>query len=253
MAWRPQEQRDRSRTHIDLKDIEFAGFGPAIYLDVSPANFAAENVLKVGAGDFLQWRDPGQTDWKCQLRQVTLRQSGSLLSCWPRAADSRLSHLSLELEGCVFDLATDRLSPNSGPSRTKSRMPLVCWMTKKLPSNWASAIDWQSTGVLVAPNTSIVAWFDHSNRKRTEVDETSLDIDGIERCKLAMVASPIGDPSWVNGVLIDGAVDLAAVIFHVQRNVNRLGLIRPQRHLLYQALCQSSLGRGLIGHSRQRT
>ena len=31
-----------------------------------------------------------------------------------------------------------------------------------------------------------------------------LDIDGIERCKLALVASPIGDPSWVNGVLIDG-------------------------------------------------
>jgi hypothetical protein len=31
-----------------------------------------------------------------------------------------------------------------------------------------------------------------------------LDIDGIERCKLAMVASPIGDPSWVNGVMIDG-------------------------------------------------
>jgi len=30
-----------------------------------------------------------------------------------------------------------------------------------------------------------------------------LDIDGIERCKLAMVASPIGDPSWVNGAMID--------------------------------------------------
>lgn len=184
LAWRPQEQRDRSRTHIDLKNIEFAGFGPAIYLDVSPANFAAENVLKVGAGDFLQWRDPGQTDWKCQLRQVTLRQSGSLLSCWPRAANSRLSRLSLELEGCVFDLAADRLSPNSGPSSTKSRVPLVCWMTKKLPSNWASAIDWQSTGVLVAPNTDIVAWIDPSNRQRTPVDETGLNIDGI-------VASPV--------------------------------------------------------------
>lgn len=31
-----------------------------------------------------------------------------------------------------------------------------------------------------------------------------IDIEGVERCKLAMVASPIGDPSWVNGVLIDG-------------------------------------------------
>ena len=31
-----------------------------------------------------------------------------------------------------------------------------------------------------------------------------LDVDGVERCKLAMMASPIGDPSWVNGVVIDG-------------------------------------------------
>ena len=31
-----------------------------------------------------------------------------------------------------------------------------------------------------------------------------LDIDGVERCNLALVASPIGDPSWVNGVVIDG-------------------------------------------------
>lgn len=31
-----------------------------------------------------------------------------------------------------------------------------------------------------------------------------LEVDGIERCKLALVASPIGEPSWVNGVVIEG-------------------------------------------------
>lgn len=48
----------------------------------------------------------------------------------------------------------------------------------------------------------------HTFRLRGGTTDTPLamclEVVGVERCNLALVASPIGDPTWVNGVVIDG-------------------------------------------------
>ena len=158
-----------------LQDSVFAGAGPAMRIDVPPAKLSATNVLKVGAGEFLQFVDGSGFDWRFELRQFTLRQSGPLLRCWLRTDETPLSRLTLTADGCVFDLAVGKTASSS----TASRSTLIAWMSKRLPTNWASAIEWQMSAVLVAPNIDVVTLIDPSNGRRRPIDETRLDIDGI--------------------------------------------------------------------------
>ncbi len=212
IAWRPRESKSRTRikerapTKISLQDSLFMGAGPAVFIDSPPQNFSATNVLKVGAGEFLQFVDRGGFDWRCELRQFTLRDSGPLLRWWPRTAEAlradetlrtaekprtgekQLSRLTLSAEGCVFDVAAHQsastsASPQSAPSvettSANRRSTLIAWISPRLPTNWESAIDWQMSAVLVGPNIDMVALIDPQDGRRRTIDETRLNIDGV--------------------------------------------------------------------------
>ncbi len=193
IAWRPRESQGRARikepaqTKIRLQDSLFTGVGPAVFIDSPPQNFSATNVLKVGAGEFLQFVDRGGFDWRCELRQFTLRDSGPLLRWWPRTeetprtAETQLSRLTLSAEGCVFDVAAHQLESASSVVTTSAprRSTLIAWISQRLPSNWESAIDWQMSAVLVGPNIDMVALIDPQDGRRRTIDETRLNIDGV--------------------------------------------------------------------------
>ena len=176
LAWRPQESRSRRETQVTLRDVVFAGAHPAIYLDSLPNRFAADNVLKVGRGDFVQLNDPGAATWVCDLRRVTLRGTGPLLRCWTTQETSPLSRLTLSATGCVFDLERPT---NRSNSETTARPALIAWMTARLPSNWSTAIDWQLTGTLVSPDIDVITRADPATGRRTPIDESRLNIDGL--------------------------------------------------------------------------
>jgi hypothetical protein len=191
LAWRPQEPLARDRTRVTLHDVVFAGAGPAVFMDSPPATLLAENVLKVGAGDVVQLRDLTPVDWSCELRQITLRQTGPLLRYWPRKAGTSISRLTLLAEGCVFDVVpAETGSPPSGV-----RPALIAWMTSRLPSNWASAIDWQMSGVLVSPDVDMVTLVEPDTGRRTPIDETRLNIDGIVAAPFVFVGSATSRPN----------------------------------------------------------
>lgn len=175
LAWRPQESRTQHKTQVILRDVVFSGTHPAVYLDSLPNRFAADNVLKVGHGDFVQLNDSGAVSWVCDLQRVTLRGTGPLLRCWMAQENSTLSRLTLSATGCVFDLEymTNRSAPDT------ARPPLIAWMTGRLPSNWTTAIDWQLMGTLVSPDVDIITRVDPSTGRRTPVDESRLRIDGL--------------------------------------------------------------------------
>jgi hypothetical protein len=175
LAWRPNETSPPRQTRVTLRDVVLTGAGPALYLQVPPQKLVAENVLKVGFGDFIQVSDTGRTDWLCDLRRVTLRNSGPLLRCWPAAENASLSRLTLTATGCVVDLAR---VPN-GSSADAARPALIAWMMGRLPSNWMSAIDWRLTEMLVPPDIDVIVRIDPSTGRRTPVDESRLDIDGL--------------------------------------------------------------------------
>ncbi len=175
MAWRPNETSPPRETRVTLRDVVLTGTGPAVYLQIPPQKFAAENVLKVGGGDFIQVSDTGRSDWLCDLRRVTLRETGPLLRCWPASANAPLSRLRLTATGCVVDLA--RVAQVS--SAEAAHPALIAWMTGRLPPNWPSAIDWQLTGMLVPPDIDVIVRVDSVNGRRTPVDESRLDIDGL--------------------------------------------------------------------------
>ena len=168
LAWRPQESRSRRETQVALRNTIFTGTTPAVYLDSPPNRFAAENVLKVGHGDFLQLSDSGLFKWVCDLKHVTLRDSGPLLRCWTTHANASQSRLTLSATDCVFDL-----------NRPQARPALIAWMTGRLPSNWTSIIDWQLEGNLVPPDIDVITRVDPATGRRTPVDESQLNIDGL--------------------------------------------------------------------------
>ena len=175
IAWRPNETSQPRETRITLRDVVLSGTGPAIYLQVAPQKLAVENVLKVGNGDFIQVSDTGRSDWRCDLRRITLRETGPLLRCWPASENAPLSRLTLTATGCVVDFA--RVA--KGSAAEAARPALIAWMTGRLPPNWMSAIDWQLTGMLVPPDIDVIVVVDPSNGRRTPVDESRLDIDGL--------------------------------------------------------------------------
>ena len=175
LAWRAQESRSRRDTQVMLRNVVFSGAKPAVYLDSSPSRFAAENVLKVGHGDFLQLSDSGTSTWACDLRRVTLRGTGPLLRCWTTSETAPLSRLTLSAAGCVFDL--DR--PRDRSTSEATRPALVAWMSNRLPSNWTAAIDWQMEGILVSPDIDVIARVDPTSGRRTPIDESRLSIDGL--------------------------------------------------------------------------
>lgn len=175
IAWRPKEASGPRETRVTLQNVVLAGSGPAIYLQATPLKLTAENVLKVGRGDFVQLSDSGRADWFCDLRRVTLRETGPLLRCWLTSENAPLSKLTLNATGCVFDLArAAKTSASEAP-----RPALIAWMTGRLPSNWLSAIDWQLTGTIVTPDIDVIVRVDPANGRRIAVDESRLDIDGL--------------------------------------------------------------------------
>ncbi len=171
LAWRPQESRSRRETHVVLRNVVFTGTAPGVYLNSLPNRFTAENVLKVGHGEFVQVSDPGATDWICELRRVTLRGTGPLLRCWPTRENASLSRVKLSATNCVCDL-------NRSMSEV-TRPALIAWMTGRLPSNWTSAVDWQLEGILVPPDIDVITRIDPSTSRRTPIDESQLNIDGL--------------------------------------------------------------------------
>ena len=52
-------------------------------------------------------------------------------------------------------------------------------MTGRLPSNWTSIIDWQLEGNLVPPDIDVITRVDSATGRRTPVDESQLNIDGL--------------------------------------------------------------------------
>lgn len=188
LAWRAQESRSRRDTQVVLRNVVFTGAKPAVYLDSSPSRFAAENVLKVGHGDFLQLSDSGTSTWACDLRRVTLRGTGPLLRCWTTSETAPLSRLTLSAAGCVFDL--DR--PRDRSTSEATRPALVAWMSNRLPANWTAAIEWQMEGILVSPDIDVIARVDPTSGRRTAIDESQLNIDGLvaARFEFAGLESP---------------------------------------------------------------
>ena len=201
IAWRPRESKERARindrtqTKISLQDSVFSGAGPAVFIDSPPKTFSATNVLKVGAGEFLQFVDRGGFDWRCELRQFTLRDSGPLVRWWPRTEETQLSHLSLSAEGCVFDVASQQLgtaSTSSSSAMTTSanrRATLIAWVSKRLPTNWVSTIDWDMSAVLVGRDIDMVVLIDPKDGRRQSLSETRLNIDGILAAPFEFVGS----------------------------------------------------------------
>jgi serine/threonine-protein kinase len=175
MAWRPNETNSPGETTVALRDVVLMGSGPAVYLQVPPQKLVAENVLKVGGGDFIQVSDTGRSNWHCDLRRVTLRNAGPLIRCWPVVENRPLSRMTLTATGCIVDLARVTRDSASSPHRPA----LIAWMTGRLPTNWTSAIDWQLTGMLVPPDVDVIVRVDPNNGRRTPVDESQLDVDGL--------------------------------------------------------------------------
>lgn len=186
LAWRPQESRSRRETQVVLRNVVFTGTISGVYLNTPPNRFTAENVLKVGHGDFVQLSDPGAADCIYELRRVTLRGTGPLLRWWTTHETTPLSRLTLAATNCVFDL--------SRSASGETRPALIAWMTGRLPTNWKSAIDWQLEGILVPPEIDVITRIAPSTGRRMSIDESQLNIDGLVAARFDFAGSATPQP-----------------------------------------------------------
>ena len=190
IAWRPRDPKAHDRTQIQLTDSVFAGTGSAIYLAQPPAELIVTNVLKSGPGEAVQLIDPGQAPWRCLLRQVTLRNNGPWLRSWPRGRNGSVSRLTLTAEGCVWEVA-DPTTSNA------ERQSLIAWMSSRLPVNSEASVEWHCSGVFVPPHIDIAAVIDPTDGRRTVVDDSRWNLDGIiaTRCEFAGPATSLPSDS----------------------------------------------------------
>jgi hypothetical protein len=192
IAWRPASSARIRGGQIGLQNIVHLGQGATLFLQAPPQRFTANNVLKAGGGDFLQWIDGSRPHWQIDLTHVTLRGSGSLFRCWQGQTGLPLGRLTLKATGCVFDLANLQASPSSASAQAQPA--LVSWMLDRLPPNWNSAIEWQLSGTLVRPAIAVVTRIDPKTGQRTPVDESQLEIDGLIAVPFEFSGTDTRDP-----------------------------------------------------------
>lgn len=190
IAWRLLEEAQPAATRIRLQNVVFSGRGPAVFVKSPPVQLAAENVLKIGLGDFVQVADPRSGAWDLRLVRVTLRDATSLLRFWESADGAKPGRLNLSATGCAIGL----IAAEHAATSATGRPALIAWMSRELPRDWNSTISWQISGTLIGPDVDVIVQVDPQTGRRSVPDESRLEIDGLLVAPFEFSGPPSGEP-----------------------------------------------------------
>jgi hypothetical protein len=116
------------------------------------------------------------------LSQVTLRETGSLLSCRRESIDAPAGEITVEADNCVF-------APRSG-------QPLLAFEGAEPPDAVLRNVRWNGTASLLADHAAAIAWKPSGGRWEP-LDDSTLAIAGLVRSPLefAKKPAPADDPA----------------------------------------------------------
>lgn len=167
VGWKMIDRDDPSGGILNVVDSLFRS-GPALYCAAPPQRIHAENCLKTGAGAFLLVRTPPSAGRNLQIafRQVTLRESGSMLSLNLSSAPAETGRILLETTDCVFDLLPESAS-------------LFELVAQTLPADWKERIELTGEGCLGHPRLSIATQVVPQTGRRMHLETMGVHVEGI--------------------------------------------------------------------------
>ena len=166
---------------LSLTDCVFSQVDAVVDARTAAAlTIQCDNVLHLGPGPLvrLDHAPPVDEPLGLALKNVTLRQAGSLLEIHDPGAANTPGTISVNAQLCVFE------PPASGA--------LLSFVGPAAPASLAKAIYWTGEGALVTPEARIAQWTDGMGRT-IELNDEAFSIAGLVRSpvEFAGAAEPV--------------------------------------------------------------
>ncbi len=168
LSWQPLDRRDPQAGVLHVENTSLTGDLHGLWCLAAPQQITWRNVLKTQAGSAVvieQARTPRGV--KLVMDQVTLRNSGPLLTCsGPLTERASAAGIDIEAADSVFDAA--------------SPWPLVELRGPKVREDWPQAIRLLGDGCVVPPNAVLLATVDpDEGDARSALESDELQFEGL--------------------------------------------------------------------------
>jgi eukaryotic-like serine/threonine-protein kinase len=157
---------------LSLDDCVFARVDGAVDARTAAAwTIECKNILHLGPGPLvrLDHAPPADEPLGLALKNVTLRQAGSVLEIHDRGTVDKPGTISINAQLCIFD-------PRAGGA-------LLSFVGSTTPEAIAKAVYWTGEGALVTPEANIAQWC-KSSGARTELNDAAFSIAGLVRSRV---------------------------------------------------------------------
>lgn len=173
---------DAGRLHVT--DCVFQGSGPAIFANGSARNAVLENLLHLGTGPLLALvPEDGNRYPACELRQLTLRESGALLRLHSESTPANRHLLRITAHDCVFGL------------QAKGNVGLIEFDAAAAPVWRERDFVWNGDGSVLLESSPLAVWTDIETRNRTPVEADEWMVDGLTRGRFLFAGLPTANPA----------------------------------------------------------
>lgn len=157
---------------LSLDDCVFARVDGAVDARTAAAlTIECNNVLHLGPGPLVRMdhAPPVDEPLGLALKNVTLRQAGSVLEIHDRGTIDKAGTISISAQLCIFD-------PRAGGA-------LLSFVGSTAPEAIAKAVYWSGEGALVTPEAGIAQWRKASGAT-TELNDAAFSIAGLVRSRV---------------------------------------------------------------------
>lgn len=168
IVWSPLDPDAAGPQRLWIAESLFIGAGASVRAMGQPGTLAADCVLKLGTGPFLEFApSPGTIpSGEVRLRQTTLRDAGSVVRIvWPAGERSEFQ-LPLSFEDCVLDIS-------------RNASALVEFVADTIPSDWQRRLRIGGENSLIRPGTPIATRKSPAGAGIEDLDADRVAIDGL--------------------------------------------------------------------------
>ncbi len=168
IAWKLVEVGDQRGGTATIRNTQFVGAGPALYLAHAMPRVEFDNVLKLGAGPLVQLATAPLAKSTVELRldHTTFRSSGALLRWIVPAVDRAAGRILVVADDCVFDVA----SPQAALFEFAGSQPRP---------DWLRSVKMTGEGSIARPTLDLAAWISTADGTLRLLDSSGIELEGI--------------------------------------------------------------------------
>ncbi|HET6422717.1 MAG TPA: hypothetical protein VFG20_03485, partial [Planctomycetaceae bacterium] len=183
IGWKLFDPLAADAGQLRVVDCLFQGSGPALFVNGAARNVVLENLLHLGTGPLLAMvPEAGNRYPLCELRQLTLRESGPLLRLHSDSTPAQRAPLRITAQDCVFSL------------QSKGNTGLIEFEAQATPLWRERDFIWNGDGSVITEAAPIAMWTDSASRERSPVDSDDWLMEGLTRGRFLFGGLPTANP-----------------------------------------------------------